>query len=501
MTSTPIKKVLIANRGEVAVRIVRACRSMGIETVAVYSHADRTERFVLLASQAVCLGAPEARVSYLNQEKIIEAARQTGADAIHPGYGFLAENASFARAVKAADLVFIGPDASCIEAMGDKVNARAAMIEAGVPVIPGVERDLFDEVSLREAADTIGYPVMLKASAGGGGKGIRIVEEPDELWPAYERVVSESEKSSGDGRVFLERALIGPHHVEVQILADHHGNVVHLLERECSIQRRHQKVIEESPSPFLTRELRARMVESAVVAARALGYTNAGTVEFLVDDQREFYFLEVNTRLQVEHPVTEEILGVDVVELQLRVAAGEPLPFSQDQVQARGHSIEARICAEDADSGFMPAVGRIVALTLPSGPGVRIDSGLHRGQEITLHYDPMLGKLVVWGETRTAAIGRLKQALAEFKIAGIKTNIALLGDIVRDERFQSGIYDTSFLDSLVKVPLREAQLTAALIGAALAKHAGASRLQRSAEGESTQDAWKMAGRRRGMERS
>jgi acetyl-CoA carboxylase biotin carboxylase subunit len=462
---------------------------------------DRTERFVLLATEAVCIGEPEVSASYLNQSKIISVAKATGADAIHPGYGFLAENAIFARAVNEAGLRFIGPAPDCIEAMGDKVNARAAMIEAGVPVIPGVERDNFDEASLREAAASIGFPVMLKASAGGGGKGIRIVEDANDLWRSYERVVSESEKSFGDGRVFLERALIAPHHVEVQILGDHHGNVVHLLERECSIQRRHQKVVEETPSPFLTPKLRAEMTESAVVAARALGYTNAGTVEFLVDAEKNFYFLEVNTRLQVEHPVTEEILGIDIVELQLRVAAGEPLPFTQGDLVPRGHSIEVRICAEDADNGFMPAVGRIVALTLPSGPGVRIDSGLYRGQEITLHYDPMLGKLIVWGENRDVAIGRLKQALAEFKIAGVKTNISLLGDIVRDQRFQDGVYDTSFLSSFAKPPLREDQLKAALIGAALAKHTGGSRGQRRDQDNAAQDPWKMSGRMRGVQRS
>lgn len=498
--SHPIRKVLVANRGEVAVRIIRACRTLGMETVAVFSRADRTERFVLMSNEAVCIGPPEAHASYLNQERIIEAALETGVDAVHPGYGFLAENASFARRVIEAGLCFIGPSPECIDAMGDKVNARRAMVKANVPVIPGVERESFDEASLQEAAKEIGFPVMLKASAGGGGKGIRIVDTDSELWPAYKRVVSESEKSFGDGSVFLERALIAPHHVEIQVLADHHGNAVHLLERECSIQRRHQKVVEEAPSPFLTPELRDNMTSAALRAVEALGYTNAGTVEFLVDSERNFYFLEVNTRLQVEHPVTEEICGLDVVELQLRVASGEPLGFTQADVSPRGHAIEARICAEDPESGFMPAVGRVVALTLPSGPGIRVDSGLHRGQEISLHYDPMLGKLIAWGETREVAVARLKQALSEFKIAGVRTNISLLGDIVRDQRFCDGVYDTSFLETRQTPPLTPEQLKAALVGAALARHTQTACRRGSDTAATHEDPWKTFGRMRGMGR-
>ncbi len=492
----PLKKVLVANRGEIAVRIIRACRTHGVECAVVYSDADRTTRAVRLANEAVRIGPPEARLSYLDPERILDAARQVGADAIHPGYGFLAESAEFARSVREAGFVFVGPSADAIDAMGDKINARRRMKEAGVPVVPGKEAEAFDRDSLAEAAESIGYPVMLKATAGGGGKGIRIVWEESELWSAYEQSVGEAEKAFGNGTVYMEKALEEPHHVEFQIFGDRHGHVVHLFDRECSVQRRHQKVVEESPSPFLTPALRAEMAEAAVAAAKAMDYDNAGTVEFLVDKHRNFYFLEMNTRLQVEHPVTEMVLGVDLVAEQLRVAAGEPMSFDQTDLVPHGHAIEVRVCAEDPDRNYMPAVGTVQALTVPAGPGVRVDSGLAPGLEVTLHYDSMLAKLICWGTDRDQALGRLKQALSEFKVAGLKTNIPFLGAILRDERFAKGHYDTGFLSDFQPPEMREDLLRAALVAAVLTRHGGAlgATARAASDPSCGMDPWKALGR-------
>ncbi len=493
-------KVLIANRGEIAVRVIRACRALGMKTVIVYSTADRLSRAVLMADEAYCIGPPEARKSYLDGKKIIDVARRSGAQAIHPGYGFLSENAAFAREVKEAGLVFVGPNAEAIDAMGDKINSRHAMEKAGVPVIPGIERPSFTKEALKEAAREIGYPVMLKATAGGGGKGIRIVHDEKDLWQAYERSVGESEKAFGNGTVFVEKAIEGPHHIEFQVFGDKHGHYVHLFERECSVQRRHQKVVEESPSPFMTPELRAEMGEAAVTAARAIGYDNAGTVEFLVDRHRKFYFLEVNTRLQVEHPITELVVGVDLVVEQLRVAAGEKLSFEQEKLAQTGHAIEVRICAEDPDNNYMPDVGLIESVILPDGPGIRLDSAMAAGLEVTLHYDPMLAKLIAWGHDRAEAIGRLKQALTEFKISGLRTNVPFLGDILRDERFVAGVYDTSFLEHFEKPPLRQDVFDAAIIAAALFKHVEGGGRKLAGSGKGGLDPWKSFGRVRGARR-
>jgi acetyl-CoA carboxylase, biotin carboxylase subunit len=498
----PIAKVLVANRGEIAVRVIRACHEMGIPAAVVHTDVDRHSRAVRLADEAYSIGGPEAKSSYLVKEKIIAAAKACGADAIHPGYGFLSENAAFAQAVIDAGLIWIGPNPRAIDAMGDKINSRRRMIEAGVPVIPGVERASFDEASLRAAALEIGLPVMLKATAGGGGKGIRLVTEEAELWPAYQRVTSEAGKAFGNATVYLEKAVEGPHHIEFQVFGDKHGQVIHLYERECSIQRRHQKVVEETPSPFLTPEVRAQMAKAAVAAAKAIDYDNAGTIEFLVDKQRKFYFLEMNTRLQVEHPITEMTLGVDLVKEQIRVAQGERLSWKQDDLVPRGHAIEVRICAEDPDNGYLPDVGVISAVSVPAGPGIRVDSAIFRGLEVSVYYDPMLAKLIASGTTRDEAIARLRQALGELKIAGVKTNVPLLGAIVRDADFRAGVYDTKFLEGWQRPPMREDLLQAALVMAALAKHTagGAARAATLATAPA-ESQWKSYGRRRGVRRT
>ncbi|MFT7616714.1 MAG: acetyl-CoA carboxylase biotin carboxylase subunit [Planctomycetota bacterium] len=494
------EKVLIANRGEIAIRVIRGCHALGIHTVLVYSTADRLSRAVRLADEAYCIGGPEAATSYLDTEKILAVAEESGADAIHPGYGFLSENADFARAAAEKGIAFIGPNPRAIDEMGDKINSRNLMKEAGVPVIPGVEAESFTEDELKAAANKIGYPVMLKATAGGGGKGIRIVHKEEDLWSSYERSVGESAKAFGDGRVFVEKAVLGPHHIEFQIFGDKHGNVVHLYERECSIQRRHQKVVEETPSPFMTPELRSAMAEAAIQSAKALGYDNAGTVEFLVDKDRNFYFLEVNTRLQVEHPITEMILNVDLVTEQLKVAAGQPLSFTQEDLQPRGHAIEVRVCAEDPDNNYMPAVGTIQAMTLPQGPGVRLDSALSQGMEIGLYYDSMLAKLICYGKDRNEALRRMMQALAEFKLSGLKTNIPFLGEVIRDARFRYGEYDTSFLESFEKPELRQDLLDASIIAAAIYRHIHGTKAKKLVGGKGALDPWKSYGRMKGVRR-
>jgi acetyl-CoA carboxylase, biotin carboxylase subunit len=442
----PIRKVLVANRGEIALRVMRTCREMGIKTVAVYSDADRSALHVRAAYEAVRLGPAPARESYLRGELIVEAARRTGADAIHPGYGFLSEKSAFVRQVQEAGLVFIGPSADAMDAMGDKLGARRNMIKAGVPVVPGTTEPAGDDATLRAEAARIGYPVMLKASAGGGGKGIRIVRGEGELLAAAARARGEARGAFADDRIYVEKYLEEPRHIEVQVFGDSHGNVVHIGERECSMQRRHQKVIEERPSPLLDDALREKMGAAAVRAARAIGYENAGTIEFLVDKGRNFYLLEMNTRLQVEHPVTELTSGLDLVRWQLLVAQGEPLPLKQEQIRHEGHAIEVRVYAEDADHGFLPASGRVERLELPGGPGVRVDSGLFEGLEVTPHYDPLLAKITVHAATREDAIERLLRALSEVTVTGVVTNLPFLRRAVFSQPFRTGRYDTGTIE-------------------------------------------------------
>ena len=443
------KKVLIANRGEIAVRVIRACRELGITSVAVYSDVDRSSLHVSLADEAYPIGPAAAAESYLNIEKILSVARRAGTEAIHPGYGFLSENPRFARECAAAGIKFIGPSAAAMEMMGSKTRARQQMEKAGIPFVPGTSRGLSSFEEAESLAASIGYPVMLKAAAGGGGKGMRLVGSPAELGSALQSAQSEAQRAFGDGEVYLEKAVINPRHIEVQVLADEHGNTVYLGERECSIQRRHQKVIEEAPSAVVDADLRRRMGEVAVRVAAAAGYSNAGTVEFLVDEQKSFYFLEMNTRLQVEHPVTEFVTGLDLVHVQLHIAAGERLPFTQDEVSLRGHAIECRIYAEDPDNKFFPSPGEITKLLTPSGPGIRLDSGVYEGWTVPLEYDPLLAKLIAYGADRSKAIATLKRALDEYFVGGIKSNLPLFRRILRDADFQAGQFDTGYLDRLL----------------------------------------------------
>ncbi len=445
------KKILIANRGEIAVRILRACREMGIASVAVYSDVDRTSLHVRHADEAYPIGAATASESYLNIGKMLDVARRSRAEAIHPGYGFLSENPQFAQACADAGVKFIGPTAAAMEMMGSKTRARQAMQAAGVPLVPGSARGL-ELGEMARLAGEVGYPVMLKAAAGGGGKGMRLVRSAGELESAFQAARSEAERAFGDGEVYLEKFIENPRHIEMQVLADEHGQTVYLGERECSIQRRHQKVLEESPSPIVGPEMRRQMGEVAVRVAQAAGYTNAGTVEFLVDQQKNFYFLEMNTRLQVEHPVTELITGLDLVHLQVRIAAGERLPFAQNDVLIRGHAMECRIYAEDPDNNFFPSPGRITLLLTPAGPGIRRDSGMYEGWTVPLDYDPLLAKLIAYGTDRQQTIMRLRRALHEYFVGGIKTNIPLFRRILRDPEFAAGKIDTGFLERLLARP-------------------------------------------------
>ena len=448
---TMFKKVLIANRGEIAVRIIRACRELGLETVAVYSDADRDAMFVRYAVDAYHIGPPPARDSYLRMDRILSAAKKSGADAIHPGYGFLAENAEFAQACLDAGIAFIGPLPYAIDVMGDKLTARKTVQAAGVPVVPGTspEESLRDE-DLQAASHDIGYPLLIKAAAGGGGKGMRRVDHPDDFDNALNAARREAEGAFGDGTVYLEKLIEGARHIEIQIIADSHGNVIHLGERECSIQRRHQKLLEESPSPFVVSEpdlnLRERMGEVAVQAAKAVNYVNAGTIECLVDKNGDFYFLEMNTRLQVEHPVTELVTNIDLVKEQIRVARGRKLSRTQDEVVMNGHAIECRINAEDPYNNFMPSTGKITGSRLPAGPGVRVDSGITTGDEITPYYDPMIAKLICWGETRGEALLRMRRALSEYRIMGVRTTIPFHQNLLDSTRFIAGQFDTMFVE-------------------------------------------------------
>jgi acetyl-CoA carboxylase biotin carboxylase subunit len=446
VTVRPLRKVLIANRGEIAVRVVRACREAGIGSVAVYSDPDRDYPHAGLADEAYPLNGVSAAETYLAIDKLLEVARRSGADAVHPGYGFLAENPAFVDACDAAGLTFIGPPASAMRQLGSKTAARQTMQRAGVPIVPGTLDPVADANAALSVATEIGYPIALKAVSGGGGKGMRVVRAEDELAIAFRSAASEALAAFGDPSMYLERLVDRPRHVEVQFLADAHGNAIHLGERECSIQRRHQKLVEESPSPIMDVDLRAAMGGVAVRAARAVGYVNAGTAEFLVDQERNFYFLEVNARLQVEHPVTEQVTGLDLVRWQLRIAAGEPLALRQEDISFRGHAIECRVYAEDPDNQFFPSTGRIIAMREPSGPGVRVDSGVRPGLDVSLHYDPMLAKLIVWGEDRPMAIDRLKRALSEYLILGLKTDLPLHRFLTRHPAFLSGAFDTGFLE-------------------------------------------------------
>jgi acetyl-CoA carboxylase, biotin carboxylase subunit len=440
-----IQKILIANRGEIALRIMRSCKEMGIKSVAVYSEVDRTSRHVLYADEAICIGAAQASESYLNIEKILQAAKQFNADAIHPGYGFLSENAAFVKRCKEEGILFIGPNAESMEAMGDKISARQNMIKAGVPVVPGTSEDLIPDDLLQKGRE-IGLPVIIKATAGGGGKGMRLVREEKELFEAYYSAKAEAKASFGNDSVYIEKYIESPHHVEIQFLGDCYGNVVHLFDRECSVQRRHQKIVEESPSPFIHPKTRKQMGEIAVKAAKAVNYIGAGTIEFLVDDQQHFYFLEMNTRLQVEHPITEEVLGIDLVKEQIHIANGKALRFKQEELYQRGHAIECRICAEDTENDFAPSPGIIKHIQAPEGIGVRIDSFIYDGYEIPIYYDSMLGKLIVWATNRTYALERMRRVLYEYKITGIKTNIDYLRRIMDTKDFVKGEYTTHFID-------------------------------------------------------
>jgi acetyl-CoA carboxylase biotin carboxylase subunit len=442
-----LDKVLIANRSEIALRVVRACRELGVTSVAVYSDADEEALHVRHADEAVNIGPPPAGKSYLDVEAIIEAAKETGADAVHPGYGFLAENAGFAAACRDAGLVFVGPSAEAIEKLGDKSAARRLAEEAEVPVVPGSEESASADEAV-ETAEEIGYPVMVKAAAGGGGRGIRVAGSEEELRKSVQVAKREAESAFGDGTIYLEKFLVGPRHVEVQVMADHEGNVIHLYERECSMQRRRQKVLEEAPSPGIADEVRERMCDAAVSLAREAGYANAGTVEFLVEGD-DFYFIEMNTRIQVEHPVTEMLTGVDLVKEQLLVASGEPLSLSQEDVPFVGHAIEFRINAEDPDQDFMPSPGEITSLEVPGGPGVRVDSAIYQGYTIPPFYDSMVGKLVVWGLDREEAIRRSDRALREYRLEGINTTIPLHLRLLEDDAFRSGEYHTGYLEELL----------------------------------------------------
>ncbi|MGB1288804.1 MAG: acetyl-CoA carboxylase biotin carboxylase subunit, partial [Aggregatilineales bacterium] len=442
-----LKKCLIANRGEIAVRIIRACRELNINTVAIYSDADATALHVQMADEAIYIGAAPARESYLNIEKIIAAARDSGADCIHPGYGFLSESADFARVINDAGLTWVGPGAAAIDAMGSKTEARALMASANVPIVPGFQSDSASDDDFVNAATDIGYPVMVKASGGGGGRGIRVVYEPDNLQEALQSARSEAQNAFGDARIFLEKYIERGRHIEIQILADTHGNTLHLYERECSTQRRHQKIIEESPSVLLDDATRTAMGQAAVNAAKAVNYVNAGTVEFIATEDGAFYFLEMNTRLQVEHPVTELVTGIDLVQWQFRIAAGDAISFTQDDIQQQGHAIECRIYAEDARNQFLPATGTLHVFETPAAPGVRVDTGVQSGDSISIHYDPMIAKLIVHAESRADAITRMKQALMEMMLPGTITNIDFLQALLEHPAFVNGTIDTTFVDA------------------------------------------------------
>jgi acetyl-CoA carboxylase, biotin carboxylase subunit len=496
MKKNLFKKILIANRGEIAVRIVRACRELGIIPVVVYSDVDSAALHVRLAKEAYHIGSAEPSQSYLNIDGIIAAARKSGAEAVHPGYGFLAENADFVSRCEAEGLVFIGPGSEAIRIMGNKTEARRKMVEAGVPIIPGTLRALDNEQEVSEKAGEIGFPLLLKASSGGGGKGLRLVRKRKDLIAAFRLARSEARSSFGDPSVYIEKYIEEPHHIEVQILADRSGRTVSLGERECSIQRRYQKVMEESPSPFLLPETRKKMERIAVDAARAVDYVNAGTIEFVVDKDQNFYFLEMNTRLQVEHPVTEMVTGIDLVKEQIRISAGRPLSHKQKDIMLRGASLQCRIYAEDPFNNFMPSPGKILLLRAPSGGlGIRYDNGTYQGYEVPMDYDPLLSKLITWGLSRDEAIQRMKRALSEYQVYGIRTIIPFFQRILKHPQFNSGDYNTHFIDHLEKEEeeVDKEEKTVALIAAAV-KQFKESRFQAESRDTKKMSNWKMQGR-------
>jgi len=493
-------KVLIANRGEIAVRIIRALRELGIASVAVFSEADRRALHVQMADEAVPIGPAPSSESYLSHSRILEAVRLTGAQAVHPGYGFLSENAAFARACGEHGVKFIGPSWQSIEQMGSKTAARQLAISVGAPVVPGTEQALTDGEEARRTAAGIGYPVLLKASAGGGGKGMRRVDNEAGLLDAMRQASSEAERAFGSGEIYLEKWIERPRHIEIQVLGDEHGHLIHLGERECSIQRRHQKIVEESPSPLILAkpELRERIGQAALKIANAAGYSNAGTLEFLADAQGNFYFLEMNTRLQVEHPVTEWVTGIDLVQWQIRIAAGEALTLKQSDIRWHGSAIECRVYAEDPDQNFFPSPGRIVHYNEPSGPGVRVDGGVYAGWDVPIEYDPLLAKLSVWAGTRDAAIERMRRAVAEYRVAGITTNLPLFSRLMLDERWKTGDLDTGFIDAFMKrapkLPREEGVTIAAVLAAAQSAQATVQLKINSSDPSAQGSRWRSAAR-------
>ncbi|MBL7858294.1 MAG: acetyl-CoA carboxylase biotin carboxylase subunit [Cyclobacteriaceae bacterium] len=468
-----IKKIVVANRGEIALRVMRSAREMGIETVAVYSEADRGSLHVRYADEAVCIGPPPSSESYLQIDKIIDAALQTKADAIHPGYGFLSENEDFASRVEAEGLLFIGPSAGAIELMGSKLAAKAAVAKFNVPLVPGTSEPITNVVKAKKIAAEIGYPILIKASAGGGGKGMRVVDDETSFQEQMERAVSEATSAFGDGSVFIEKYITKPRHIEFQIFGDKHGNVVHLFERECSIQRRHQKVVEEAPSSILTPEKREAMGQAAINVAKACGYYGAGTVEFILDEDLRFYFLEMNTRLQVEHPVTEQITGIDLVKLQIQVAEGEKLPFEQGDLKINGHAVEIRVYAEDPSNNFLPDIGNLKTYRRPQGNGIRVDDGFEQGMDIPFYYDPMIAKLICHAETRSDAIEKMIRAIDEYEITGLETTLGFCRFVMRHDAFRSGKFDTRFVENyftpavLLPTAVPEEERIAAALGALL----------------------------------
>lgn len=478
MPSSQIKKILVANRGEIAVRILRTAREMGIQTVAVYSEADRNFPHVAWADEAVCIGPAASKDSYLRGDTIINVAKRLNVDAIHPGYGFLSENADFSQAVSDAGMLFIGPSAPSIRLMGDKISAKQTVKARQVPLVPGVDEAISDRQQAKLIAQEVGFPILIKASAGGGGKGMRVVTHLDEFDEQMDRAVSEAIQAFGDGAVFIEKYITKPRHIEIQILADQHGNVVHLFERECSIQRRHQKLVEEAPSAVLTPALREAMGRCAVEVALACGYSGAGTVEFILDENMNFYFLEMNTRLQVEHPVTEFITGLDLVKEMIHIAEGKPLAFCQEDLTIHGHSIELRVCVEDPYNNFLPDIGRLTMYRRPQGHGIRVDDGIEEGMDIPIHYDPMIAKLIVHADSREAALLKMKRAIEDFQIEGVKTTLPFGTFVVNHEAFKSGKFDTRFVDlyfkdSLPTIPSSQSVpgILAALIATDLQKQA------------------------------
>ncbi len=502
----PFRKLLVANRGEIALRVIRACRELGIVPVAIYSEADRDALHVQAAAEAYCVGPAPSAQSYLRGDVILEVAKQAGVDAIHPGYGFLSENPTFARAVTNAGIAFVGPPPSAMEAMGDKVTARRAMEAAGVPVVPGTTDPIQDPAEALVTAEQVGVPLMIKASAGGGGKGMRRVDDPADLPGAIRAAQSEARNSFGDDRVYIEKFIENPRHVEVQILSDTHGNHLHLFERDCSVQRRNQKLVEETPCPVLDDATRDRMTSVATKAAAAVDYVGAGTVEFLLSPDGDFFFLEMNTRLQVEHPITELTTGIDLVHAQIRIAAGEAIDVRQEDIVPTGHAIEVRLCAEDPTENFRPSPGRVDDYRVPEGPWVRMDAALYPGYEVPIHYDPMIGKLIVWGRDRAAAIGRMKRALGELVLTGLTTNVGFFLAVLDHAPFREGVYDTGYIGRFwgteLTVPEGDDVETAVLVAAIAAKLAEEDAARNTAPaGGSDAGGWKMAGRLRTLGRS